>query len=81
MKTLTKSILIDAKSSAKFLFQEIRDTCIQYGLPHPISLLENPIKKESLKKLCKLKVHKLHLKLSFDANLPSLQYLQPSFLS
>ena len=57
-------------------------SCIQYGLTHSISLLENPIKKESFKKLCKLKVHEYwHLKLSLDANLPSLQYLQPSFLS
>ena len=47
MKTLAKSILVDAKPSAKSWFQEIRDTCIQYGLCHPISLLENPIKKES----------------------------------
>ena len=82
MKTLAKSILVDAKPSAKSWFQEVRDICIQYGLPHPISLLQNPIKKEPLKKLCKLKVHEYwHLKLSLAANIPSLQYLHPSFLA
>ena len=82
LKTLALSILVEAKPSAKSWFQEIRDICIQYGLPHPISLIENPIKKEVFKKHCKLKILEYwHLKLSKDANLPSLQYLHPSFLS
>ena len=82
LKTLAKSILIEAKPSAKSWFQEIRNICIQYGLPHPISLLENPMRKEPFMKICKLKVLEYwHLKLSMDANLPSLQYLHPSFLS
>ena len=82
LKTLAMNILAEAKPSAKSWFQEIRDICIQYGLPHPISLLENPIKKEAFGKFCRLKVHEYwHLKLSKEANLSSLQYLHPGFLS
>ena len=82
LNSLAMDILIEAKPSAKSWFQEIRDICVKYGLPHPITLLENPIKKEAFMKFCKLKVHEYwHLKLSKAANLPSLQYLQPHFLS
>ena len=82
LNSLAMDILIEAKPSAKSWFQEIRDICVKYDLPHPITLLENPIKKEAFMKFCKLKVHEYwHLKLSKAANLPSLQYLQPHFLS
>ena len=60
----------------------MRSICIQYELPHPIHLLQNPIPKEKFKQLSKLKVFEFwHQKLSKEAALPSLQYLHPGSLS
>ena len=82
LKSLVKDILIGAKTSAKSWIQDIRDLTIQYQLPHPLFLLENPIPKDKFKQMCKQKVQEYwHAKLSLGAALPSLQYLQPSFLS
>ena len=76
------NILVEAKPSAKSWFQEVRDLCVQYQLPHPLHLLENPIPKQKFNKLCKQKVQEYwHWKLSQEASLPSLEYLHPSFLS
>ena len=54
-----------------------------YGLPHPIHLLQDPISKESFKKLVKSKIvdhweQKLRLE---AAPLTSLSYFKPQFLS
>ena len=82
LKSLAKDNLTQAKASAKSWIQDIRDLTIQYQLPHPLILLENPLPRVKFKQLCKMKVHEYwHSKLSQDATLPSLQYLQPSFLS
>ena len=82
LKSLAKDNLTQAKASAKSWIQDIRDLTIQYQLPHPLILLENPLPRVKFKQLCKMKVHDYwHAKLSRDATLPSLQYLQPSFLS
>ena len=82
LKFLAKDILIQAKSSAKSWIQDVRDLTIQYQLPHPLLLLENSLPKDKFKQLCKQKVLEYwHEKLSRDAALPSLEYLQPSSLS
>ena len=82
LKSLAKDILIQAKSSAKSWIQDVRDLTIQYQLPHPLLLLENSLPKDKFKQLCKQKVLEYwHEKLSRDAALPSLEYLQPSSLS
>ena len=81
LKTLASNILIEAKPSANSWFQQIRDLCIQYQLPHPLALLQSPPPKLFFKKLCKQKVQQYwHSKLSMESNLPSLKYLQPIYL-
>ena len=83
LKTLALETLIEAKPSNKSWFQSVRDLCVMYCLPHPIHLLEYPLRKEKFRDLCKQKVHQYwHQKLSQEVNvLPSLQYLAPQFLS
>ena len=81
--SLAMKVLVEAKPSANSWFQQIREVCILYNLPHPILLLECPPTKLSFKKLCKLKVHEYwHAKLVQEAApLLSLKYFQPIFLS
>ena len=82
LKSLALNTLVEAKPSTKSWFQQIRDLCIQYELPHPISLLHSKPPKEVFKKLCKAKVHEYwHWKMSEASSLPSLEFLQPDFLS
>ena len=79
LNRMALSTLVEARPAAKSWFTEVRDICIQYGLPHPIKLLQSPIPKVKLKILCKQKIHEYwHMKLSQESNLPSLQYLLPS---
>ena len=83
LNSLAIKLLVDAKPGAHSWFQQIREICIQYELPHPLSLLESPPPKLQFKKFCKDKVHEYwRSKLSLHASsLPSLQYLKPDFLS
>ena len=66
---------------ARSWFQQIQDLCLQYRLPHPIKLLENPPTKETFKKLSKLNVTEdwqdiLHQE---AYQLPSLHYFRLAF--
>ena len=75
--------LLTLPPSANSWFTQVRDIFLQYRLPHPLLLLENPPTKESFKKLTKAKVldyweDRLRREASF---LPSLEYLHPQFLS
>ena len=83
LKSLAMKVLVEAKPSANSWFQQIRESCILYSLPHPIQLLDCPPTKFSFKNLCKLKVQEYwHSKLVQEASpLISLQYFKPSFLS
>ena len=45
--------LTDAKKSSKSWFTQIRDISLQYRLPHPLVILDNPPTKESYKKMVK----------------------------
>ena len=59
-------------------FVQVRNLFLQYHLPHPLLLLQNPPDKEAFKKLAKAKVvdfweRKLRAEASF---LPSLSYFQ-----
>ena len=83
LQVLAKEALVSAKVSARSWFHDIRNLCVQYELPHPLKLLENPFPKNLFKKLCKEKVTEFwHYKLSSKvASLSSLTYLQPRYLS
>ena len=66
-------------SSSKSWFTQIRQLCIQYGLPHPLQLLNNPLSKGRLKSLVKTRITEYWQKLlSAEATaLPSLAHFNP----
>ena len=69
-----------APPSAQSWFQQVRSLCVQYLLPHPLNLLENPPSKQAMKRLVKLKVSEFwHHKLSNEClALQSLKHFNPS---
>ena len=75
--------LTTAKDTSTSWFIRIRDLCLRYGLPHPISQLRNPMSKLSAKSLFKSKVidyHEIMLRES-ASSLSSLYYFKPNFMS
>jgi hypothetical protein len=44
-----RHILASAPLSAKSWFQKVSELCCQYGLPHPLHFLDNPLSKEHFK--------------------------------
>ena len=76
-----QQVLVEAKTSSKSWFIIVRDICLQYGLPHPLTLLQSPLTKEQLK----TKKHILNyweIKIRAEAvALPSLQYFHPNFMN
>ena len=75
--------LLHLPDSSKSGFVQVKSICFQYGLPHPILLLQNPPEKESFKETVKLKVLEFwQSKLCQEASkLDSLCYFKPSFMS
>ena len=76
-------ILVSAKPSTNSWFQQIRNLCLQYQLPHPIQLLDHPLKKESFKNLAKSRVLDFwERKLRQEASsLDSLSFFHPTHMS
>ena len=76
-------ILISAKSSATSWFQQICDLCLQYHLPHPLSLLEQPLTKLKFNQSVKSKVVDYwEIKLRAKASsLTSAPFFNPAFMS
>ena len=62
---------------------QIRQLCIQYGLPSPLSLLQSPLSKTKFRSLIRSHIiNYWELKLRSDAMLlPSLQFFKPQFMS
>ena len=73
----------DDRSKSKSWFLVIRDICLMYQLPHPLSLLASPIPKETAKQLFRTKVTDYwQTKLRNEAaDLPSLEYFKPQYMS
>ena len=69
--------------SSKSWFLKIRELCLQYGLPHPIVLLREPLSKDQFKKL--IKTHVLDYweqVLRQEASVrDSLSFFDPAFMS
>lgn len=74
-----KFILTQVSASARSWFHIIRDLCLQYNLPHPLTLLECPPTKEAFKKEVKLRITEywLHILQSEAASMKSLVYFDP----
>ena len=75
--------LSELSPSCKSWFFQVRDICMQYGLPPPLELLENPVPKEGFKNMVKLKVQDYwHSLLTSEIQTkPSLLYFRPSVCS
>ena len=78
-----KNIFTMVTHSCKSWFLRIRDLCLQYDLPHPSLLIASPLPKNIFKRLVKKHIvnyweQKIRHK---AANLPSLQYFNPTFMS
>ena len=78
-----RNILTAAKSSSKSWFIQIRNIYLQYNLPHPLRILENPPCKEKYKKLIKSKITDYwEAKLRGEASLlSSLVHFKPEYMS
>ena len=75
--------LIIAKKNSSSWFGQIRDLCLQYSLPHPLTLLDSPLSKVKFKCLIKSKITDFwEKKLRSEAEpLTSLLYFKPMFMS
>ena len=83
LHSLATHILLRSSSSTPSWFLQVRGLLLQYSLPHPLQLLQNPPSKDVFKKLMKSKVvdyweNKLRLEASF---LPSLPFFKPEYMS
>ena len=80
---IASHILISGNDNCGSWFIHIRDLCLKYGLPHPISQLQNPLSKLAAKSLFKSKVidfYETQLRES-STSLSSLRYFQPNYMS
>ena len=76
-------VLISGKPSLNSWFQQMRNLCLLYQLPHPTSLLEDDMSKGRFDRLVKSRVidyweNKLRLE---AATLTSVPYFKPEFMS
>ena len=76
-------ILTTAKDNSQSWFIHIKNLCAKYQLPHPLTLLQEPLSKDSFKALSKAKVvdHWEQLLRSEAKSLSSLSYFKPEFMS
>ena len=78
-----RHVLLCEKSSSQSWFHQIRDICLRYGLPHPITILDSQPSKKALEKLVVARV------ISYWENtlrgeaalLSSLSHFKPEFMS
>ena len=72
-----------SKGKAWSWFHQVRDLCLEYQLPHPLTLLELPVSKEEFKSLVKKHVMNYwEQKLRAEASvLSSLTHFKPAFMS
>ena len=77
------NIYTSATIVKKSWFLNIRELCLLYSLPHPLNLLNHPMKKEHYKKLVKSRVIDYWEKIlrSEAASLNSLTFFKPKYMS
>ena len=80
-----KSHAIDILTSGNFgksWFNNIRILCQQYNLPHPLTLLHNPMSKDQFKRMTNDKVYEYWRDLLLrEADIDSLRFMKCPFLS
>ena len=74
-----KYVLLHSESCSKSWFIMLRSLCLQYGLPHPFQLLDNPLPRSRFKRLIECKVYEYwHRTLRAEvASLSSLCFFNP----
>ena len=72
-----------SKTSSNSWFHQVRDLCLQYQLPHPLTILANPPTKDTFKNLIKKQIINFwEIQLRAEAaELKSLKYFKPNFMS
>ena len=80
---ISEYLLATSKFNTGSWIMRVRELCILYGLPSPLSLLCSPLPKPKFKSLIKSRVIDYwEIKLRSEACLlPSLQYFQPQYMS
>ena len=75
-----KYILTYEPNGSRSWFLLIKETCQQYGLDHPLEILDNPPNKQKFKKLVKLKICEYwqHRFVTECSELSSLKYFDPT---
>ena len=83
LNSMARSTLVCDKPSTRSWFHQIREICLLYGLPSPLSLLDFPPTKCSFKSLSKRHVQSYWEELlQLEASeLPSLSYFHPEVMS
>ena len=78
-----RNVFVAEKSSSKSWFHQIREICLGYGLPHPITILDTQPSKKALDKLVVAKVISYwETRLRGEAALlSSLSHFKPEFMS
>ena len=78
-----ENIFLSSTISKSSWFDQIRDLCLLYSLPHPIDLLQSPLTKLNFKHLVKKKIISYwEIVLRTEAaSLSSLTYFHPEFMS
>ena len=78
-----RNVFVAEKSSSKSWFHQIREICLRYGLPHPITILDTQPSKKALDKLVVAKVISYwETRLRGEAALlSSLSHFKPEFMS
>ena len=83
LHSVAKYVLTTASDNSKSWFVQLKNICSQYGLPHPLQLLECPPTKDRFKHLTNLKVQEFWVdKLRKDVQkLSSLKLFNPFYMS
>ena len=80
LNILARQALTSSPKSAKSWFQQLRDLCLKYQLPHPIILLDSPPTKYQFKRMIKTSIMNFWQRVigSETEGLVSLKYLRPT---
>ena len=83
LNRIGRYFLTTSHERSKSWFLSVRDICLMYMLPHPLSLMESPLSKVEGKQLFRSRVTDFwQTKLRNDTSvLPSLRYFKPQYMT
>ena len=83
LNRIAHQMLLELPQSDNNWFAKIRNICFQYDIPHPLTLLQEPMSKQTFKSLVKNKIidfWQAQLR-AHAATLTSLKYFKPHYMS